>query len=136
MTAEPDVKTTIAVQMKVPTGDLALNVTFSYRTCDPYAVCTGFHVGLDEPVEWTFARSLLRQGLECAAGLGDVRIWPQADGLVSIEISSPFGQARFLALAREVEGFLRSTDALVPAGREAIDVDAEIAALLGQGGAR
>ncbi|MBO0821844.1 MAG: SsgA family sporulation/cell division regulator, partial [Nocardiopsaceae bacterium] len=41
-----------------------------YTADDPYAVRIAFHVGLDEPVEWTFARELLAEGVTGAAGLG------------------------------------------------------------------
>jgi hypothetical protein len=36
-----------------------LEASFFYSGEDPYAVRLAFRTGLDEPVEWTFARDLL-----------------------------------------------------------------------------
>lgn len=47
-----------------------------YSASDPYAVRFAFHIGLDEPVEWTIARDLLVIGTEDCSGFGDIRIWP------------------------------------------------------------
>src|SRR5690348_4994040 len=47
-----------------------------YSGDDPYAIRIAFHVGLDEPVEWIFARDLLAEGVNGRAGLGDVQVWP------------------------------------------------------------
>lgn len=111
----------------------------SYSKDDPYAVSIGFHVGLDEPVEWTFARDLLSMGTEAAAGEGDVKIWPSVDsragfqGIVAnIEISSPHGEASFEAPVLDVIDFLRRTYEIVPEGKESeyVDIDAELADLL------
>lgn len=103
-----------------------------YATEDPYAIRIAFHVGLDEPVEWIFARDLLSMGIQGREGLGDVAVWPSAGSkggapgsVLNLELSSPFGQAHFEAPAREVSGFLRRTFALVPAGDEANFLDAE-----------
>ena len=35
----------------------------TYRTDDPYAVHVTFHIGSDSPVNWTFARELLVEGV-------------------------------------------------------------------------
>lgn len=111
----------------------------SYAKDDPYAVSIGFHVGLEEPVEWTFGRDLLSAGTTGPAGEGDVRIWPSAESrggftgvVANIQISSPHGQASFEAPVRDVIDFLRRTYDAVPEGREGkyVDVDAELAELL------
>src|SRR6266567_858552 len=48
-----------------------------YYSCqDPYAVKMAFHVGTDEPVEWTLARELLAAALHSREGIGDVQAWP------------------------------------------------------------
>jgi hypothetical protein len=117
-----------------------LVASISYATEDPYAIRVAFHVGLDEPVEWIFARELLAGGLKGRDGLGDVRVWPapaQADAaeqVLHIELSSPFGEARFEAPIRDVADFLRRTYRMVPAGEEGgfIDVEAELTNLLRQ----
>jgi hypothetical protein len=110
-----------------------------YSSDDPYAVRVAFHVGLDEPVEWIFARDLLAAGAQAREGHGDVTVWPSlgasgAGRVLNIELSSPFGQAHFEAGADDIAEFLDRTFQAVPAGAETshVDVDAELTALLGQ----
>ncbi|MCL2581029.1 MAG: SsgA family sporulation/cell division regulator [Streptosporangiales bacterium] len=131
----------ITVRLMTGGPEVELAATFAYFASDPYAVRLSFHVGEPEPVEWTFSRALLRTGLEHAFGPGDVRIWPACDGLLNIELSSPFGQARFELLAEAAAAFLNRTYQAVPDGAEPEhrddDVDTELADLLRQeGGAR
>jgi hypothetical protein len=110
-----------------------------YCSDDPYAIRIAFHVGLDEPVEWIFARDLLAAGTQAREGQGDVTVWPSdgTDGagqVLNIELSSPFGQAHFEAAADEVADFLARTYEAVPAGNETshVDVEAELTDLLRQ----
>src|ERR1700744_2598864 len=105
-----------------------------YAKQDPYAIRIAFHVGLDEPVEWIFARDLLSHGIEGREGPGNVVVWPSAgsaDGnpgsVLNIELSSPFGQAHFEAPIKEIADFLKRTYAIVPAGEETDCVDVESA---------
>jgi len=116
-------------------GTVPLVASLYYSADDPYAIRMAFHVGLDEPVEWIFARELLSAGLPQRAGEGDVQVWPgPPDGreVLNIALSSPFGQAHFEAPANAVADFLRRTYGLIAAGREDefIDVDSELDALL------
>lgn len=112
-----------------------LMASFYYSAGDPYAVRVAFHVGLDSPVEWTLGRDLLSAGIDGQAGQGDVKLWPSGDAvrgaILNMELSSPYGQARFEAPAREVSEFLRRTYTLVPASREAehLDIEAGLADL-------
>ena len=117
-----------------------LMASLHYTCQDPYAVKMAFHVGTDEPVEWTLARDLLAAALHAREGIGDVQAWPSAEpgfegaGILNISMTSPFGHAQFEALAAEVDGFLNRTYRIVPAGRESlfIDFDAELTELLSQ----
>jgi hypothetical protein len=116
-----------------------LMASMYYAADDPYAIQIAFHVGLDEPVEWTFARELLSRGTTEAAGLGDVKIWPAADSgsgevVLNIELSSAYGEARFEAPAIEVADFLRRTYEVVPSGTETrhLDMEEGLAELLRQ----
>ena len=122
----------LGLQLVVPQeGIVPLVASLYYAKDDPYAVSLAFHVGLDEPVEWTFGRELLAIGVEGVAGLGDVRIWQSAEsssGLVAvlnIELSSPYGQATFEAPVAEVADFLDRTYQIVPAGQESEHIDFE-----------
>jgi hypothetical protein len=134
VSAELGLRLVVPQQTIVP-----LVASLYYSTEDPYAIRIAFHVGLDEPVEWIFARDLLSTGVEGREGLGDVVVWPSAGSeggapgsVLNIELSSPFGQAHFEAPVKEVSAFLRRTYAMVPAGDEAdfVDVEAELTDLI------
>ena len=111
-----------------------------YYSCqDPYAVKIAFHVGTDEPVEWTLARDLIAASLHSREGIGDVKAWPSAASkqgpkTLNISMTSPFGHAQFEASAAAFETFLARTYELVPDGDEPeyIDFDAELTELLSQ----
>ncbi|MFB7589541.1 SsgA family sporulation/cell division regulator [Streptomyces sp. NPDC056169] len=93
----------------------------AYRTDDPYAVHITFHVGTDHPVNWTFARELLVEGVFRACGHGDVRIWPtKVDGrsVVLMALSSPDGDALLEAPSAQVSAWLERTLRAVPPGTE------------------
>jgi hypothetical protein len=121
-----------------------LMASLSYSCQDPYAVKIAFHVGTDEPVEWTLARDLLAAALHSREGIGDVQAWPSAasDGevagigqkVLNISMTSPFGHAQFEASAAAVDSFLAQTYQVVPDGHESdyMDFDAELAELLSQ----
>jgi hypothetical protein len=119
-----------------------------YTGQDPYAIRIAFHVGTDEPVEWTLARDLLAAALHSREGIGDVQAWPSAapgdpaaaegtaagSAILNIVMTSPFGRAQFEAPAEDVAGFLRRTYRIVPVGEESLhmDFDAELTELLSQ----
>jgi Streptomyces sporulation and cell division protein, SsgA len=125
-----------------------LMASLHYTCQDPYAIKMAFHVGTDEPVEWTLARELLAAALHARVGIGDVQAWPSAasadpaavegtaagSGILNISMTSPFGHAQFEAPAAAIAGFLHRTYRIVPEGEESqyIDFDAELAELLSQ----
>ncbi len=121
-----------------------LMASLSYSCQDPYAVKIAFHVGTDEPVEWTLARDLLAAALHSREGIGDVQAWPSAassEGLtgigqqvLNISMTSPFGHAQFESSAAAVESFLAQTYRVVPKGRESdfMDFDDELTELLSE----
>ncbi|WP_306330199.1 SsgA family sporulation/cell division regulator [Streptomyces venezuelae] len=107
----------------------------AYRTDDPYAVHITFHVGTDHPVNWTFARELLVEGVFRACGHGDVRIWPtKVDGrsVVLMALSSPDGDALLEAPSSQVSAWLERTLRAVPPGTESerLGIDDGLAELL------
>jgi len=120
-----------------------------YYSCqDPYAVKMAFHVGTDEPVEWTLARDLLAAALHSCEGIAAVYALPSAASadpaaevgaaagrrILNISMTSPFGHAQFEASAAAIEAFLAQTYQLVPDGAEPdyMDFDAELTELLSQ----
>ncbi len=125
-----------------------LMASLYYSSHDPYAVRIAFHVGTDEPVEWTLARDLLAAALHGREGIGDVQAWPSAasagpaaevgaaagPAILNISMTSPFGHAQFEASASAIETFLARTFRLVPAGQEPayMNFDAELEELLSQ----
>jgi hypothetical protein len=98
-----------------------------YSGDDPYAIRIAFHVGLDEPVEWIFARDLLAEGIKDRTGLGDVQVWPSAATVDPA--SDETGQQ-----VNEISDFLRRTYRIVEAGQEGehVDVESELDDLLRQ----
>ncbi len=120
----------------------AMLASLSYSREDPYAVRLAFLVGLDKPIEWTFARDLLSMGMAGREGIGDVRVWPSAGSaggapgsVLTIELRSPFGRARFETPVKEISDFLFHTRQIVPAGEESehLDFESELADVLCQG---
>jgi hypothetical protein len=139
MDSSSTVSTELGLRLVVPRQTIVpLVASLYYSKEDPYAIRIAFHVGLDEPVEWIFARELLSSGIEGREGLGDVVVWPSASAadvpgdVLNIELSSPFGQAHFEAPIKEISDFLQRTYAMVPAGKETdfVDVESELAELL------
>jgi Streptomyces sporulation and cell division protein, SsgA len=149
VTADLGLRLVVPQQTIVP-----LVASLYYSGDDPYAIRIAFHVGLDEPVEWIFARDLLASGIKSRQGLGDVQVWPSAGTIIvsgdderpddedaaprevvlNIELSSPFGQAHFEAPIPDISDFLHRTYEIVPAGKESdfVDVEAELSDLLRQ----
>jgi len=138
MSTRPDmVSTEIELKLVVSDGpDRPVNAELTYSPADPYAVRVGFHTGGTEVVEWTFARSLLTDGVTHPVGDGDVQVWPASgtsQPVVCISLSSPSGRALFEAPLTRVVEFLTKTYTLVPTGSESdfVDVESELATLLG-----
>jgi hypothetical protein len=132
------VSTDIVLRLVAPSGpSREVRANLGYSPGDPYAVCVGFHAGTTEVVEWTFARSLLSEGVTHAVGDGDVRVWPadRTQSRVRLALSSPSGEAMFDAPTSRVLSFLNQTYLVVPTGCESsfVDVDAELMSLLDHG---
>jgi Streptomyces sporulation and cell division protein, SsgA len=136
MNSSATVATELGLRLVVPEhGGVPLTASLYYRGDDPYAIRMAFHVGMDDPVEWIFARDLLAEGLDHHAGDGDVRVWPSTGryrDLLNISLSSPYGEAHFEAPLTAFTGFLLRTFEIVPPGREGefIDIEGELNDLL------
>ncbi|RJK92942.1 SsgA family sporulation/cell division regulator [Vallicoccus soli] len=136
MTGRPTATVTcqLDLQLVVPgEATVPLPVVLRYRGEDPYAVHAEFRTGVDESVDWVFARDLVAEGVQRPAGEGDVRVWPSAGpgpATVFLALASPDGQALLQAPAAALRAFLDRTYDVVPSGTEAVDVDAAIGALL------
>lgn len=136
MNSSATVAAELGLRLVVPDhGGVPLTASLYYRGDDPYAIRIAFHVGMDDPVEWIFARDLLAVGLHHHSGEGDVQVWPSTGAhrdVLNISLSSPFGQALFEAPRAALTGFLLRTFDVVPGGREGefIDIDGELHDLL------
>jgi hypothetical protein len=129
---------TQAVSLRTFAGgrEFELTATLSYDASEPYEVRIVFHAGLEEPVAWVLARSLLAGGLTGRAGDGDVETWVADGGQnLVIRLRSPDRTATFTAPAGNVARFLEVTYCLVAPGAEPArtDLDAGIAAILAGG---
>lgn len=107
-----------------------------YACDDPLAVFIDFPPGssLDGVcVTWTFARSLLDEGLNAPAGQGDVHIWPCDARRTVLEFHSPYGLAMLQFDTAVLRRFLLRTYAVVPAGQEDVEavVERGLSALFG-----
>ncbi|WP_225825521.1 SsgA family sporulation/cell division regulator [Streptomyces naphthomycinicus] len=116
--------------------EVPVPATLRYTADDPLAVFLDFPAEASlhgEEVTWTFARSLLDQGLRTPAGHGDVRIWPHGRTRTVLELHSPHGMALLLFPASVLRRFLVRTYATVPCGQEDVAgvVERGLSALFG-----
>lgn len=127
----------VALRLVVPGDDgLMLRATLHYEPCDPLAVNATFR-SAGESISWVLGRDLLAEGLSCATGDGDVRVWPSAQSaserpLVMIDLHSPDGQATLAVDALDLSTFLLRTFEVVPQGAESghLDIDTVVSRLL------
>ncbi|MFG3345626.1 SsgA family sporulation/cell division regulator [Streptomyces sp. NPDC048018] len=118
-----------------PERSIPVPARLAYRVDDPYAVHVTFHVGTEHPVNWTFARELLVEGVFRPCGHGDVRVWPtKVDGrnVILMALSSPDGDALLEAPSAQVSAWLERTLRAVPPGTETgqLGIDDGLAELL------
>ncbi|WP_411086898.1 SsgA family sporulation/cell division regulator [Streptomyces sp. 061-3] len=118
-----------------PERSIPVPARLTYLAEDPYAVHITFHIGSDFPVDWTFARDLLVEGVFRPCGHGDVRIWPtkiQRRNVICVALSSPDGDALLEAPSAAVAAWVERTLRLVPPGTETerLGIDAGLAELL------
>ncbi|MFJ1969866.1 SsgA family sporulation/cell division regulator [Streptomyces sp. NPDC087903] len=116
--------------------ELPVPATLRYASGDPLAVHLDFppEVSLDgEGVTWTFARTLLGEGLDGPAGGGDVHIWPCGRSRTVLEFHSPLGLALLQFDTPALRRFLLRTYAVVANGEEELDaaVDRGLNSLFG-----
>lgn len=111
-------------------------LALSWNRDDPLAVRLTLATQPDHPAlprgEWAVLREFLRYGLEEATGDGDVRIRPEEDGRVRLELlgeAKPYTVHVPCAVLLE---FLDETESVVATGAEADEevIDALIARLL------
>lgn len=102
-----------------------------FPEADPYAMVFIFFT--PEPVQWTFARDLLVEGLTVPAGEGDVKFRPH-EGHIIMEITDPTnnGSAEFVFLRQDIQSICEIAETMMPQGNESekINWDAELAGLL------
>jgi hypothetical protein len=145
MTHIATVTAELELRLVVPGGpSLPVIAGLRYETADPWAVRVAFQTGAknedgtgDGIVEWMFARQLLTDGVAKTVGEGDIRVWPSVvdrEHFVNLAMASPSGSALFEIDRDALVEFLQQTYLAVPTGaeEEVIDIDAELAMLLGE----
>jgi hypothetical protein len=136
MSRSATVAAELGLKLVVPEhGGVPLTASLCYRDDDPYAIRMSFHVGMDDPVEWLFARDLLAVGMQTPVGEGDVHVWPAPrddQDVLNISLSSPFGQAHFEAPRAATADFVHRTYSVIADGCEDdfVDLDGELDELL------
>jgi hypothetical protein len=133
------VTTPLSLVVSTGTGEAELDAELRYDPADPFAVSLAIGVECGEPVVWTFARDLLAAGVSAPTGEGDITVEPDPSSalddderLLRITLATDCLATMLTSSDRVVE-FLVETYAVVPTGSELdrVDLDAEIAALLG-----
>lgn len=128
---ETRVGTATVVEFVRPDGSVEpMNVDLHYRSDDPHAVTMRFHARDQESV-WLVGRELLADGILSPAGLGDVRLRPGDGDVLFLELFTEDSHAVFQLSATELQRFLDSTYAAVPAGGEVLDFELLMKDLLG-----
>ncbi|MFF7470530.1 SsgA family sporulation/cell division regulator [Streptomyces sp. NPDC008092] len=120
-----------------PERSIPVPARLTYRSDDPYAVHVSFHINSEQPVNWTFARDLLVEGVFRPCGQGDVRVWPtkvEGRSVVLMALSSPDGDALLEAPIPQVSAWLERTLRVVPPGSEGgqLGIDEALDQLLAQ----
>ncbi|MGY1499458.1 SsgA family sporulation/cell division regulator [Streptomyces sp. QTS52] len=116
--------------------ELPLAVTLRYESVDPLAVHIDFPVEVSvdgEGVSWTFSRTLLEEGLENPAGIGEVHLWPCGPARTVVELHSPYGLAVVRFRTAQLQRFLHRSYGVVAPGTEDLGpmVEQGLALLLG-----
>jgi hypothetical protein len=132
------ITTPLTLSVATGNGDAELSGELRYDPSDPFAVSLAIGVECGDPVVWTFARDLLSAGVTAPSGEGDITIEPAGNDFgdeeraLRITLATDCLATMLVSMDRVVE-FLVETYALVPTGAELdrVDLDAEIAALLG-----
>jgi hypothetical protein len=108
-----------------------------WNRADPLAVRVSLAAEPDHPAlprgEWDVLRDFLRYGVEQATGDGMVRIRPDADGMVALDLIGDVRSYTVHLPAQVLCAFLDETERVVPTGAEADEavLDALIARLVG-----
>jgi hypothetical protein len=130
VTAEP------VVNLWLPRfGMTPVKCRLQYHPADPYAVTLTLDHGDGRTTTWTFARSLLADGVNDKAGDGDVRIWRVTSSnvpTVALALTSARALVHLYADLGAMSDFVTATYTSVPPGAEPgfVDLDGAIAALL------
>lgn len=118
------------IALEQPTGahlltpddhEVAVPVTLRYTSDDLLAVHLVFPAWIsldDEEVTWTFARSLLKEGLTGRAGLGTVRLRPHGPAHTVVELHTPDGTAAIRFETKALRRFLTRSYEVMEADEE------------------
>ncbi len=119
--------TTFAMTFAGGDASEIINATLRYSVFEPFAVTATFSMADGPGVDWVLARNLLREGIVMPSGLGDVKLYPTATGIL-LELHSPNGRAILEGPVQPLIDFVRDIYCAVPEGQEGqfFSVDAEL----------
>jgi hypothetical protein len=129
----PRTEPLVPITLEQPTGahlltpdeeELSVPVTLRYSSADPLAVHLVFPawISLDgEEVTWTFARTLLEEGLDGPTGLGTVHIRPAGPTHTLVEFRTPEGIAAVVFNAVALQRFLLRSYTVTEPGAEPVE---------------
>ncbi|SNX63228.1 sporulation and cell division protein SsgA [Streptomyces sp. TLI_55] len=134
----------MSITLEQPTGarlltpddeELAVTLTLRYTSADPLAVHLAFPawISLDgEELTWTFARSLLEEGLGSPAGVGNVHVRPYDLTRTAVEFRAPEGVAIVLFATTTLRRFLLRSYRITEPGGEPVgpELERDLASLL------
>lgn len=128
----PPIEVRAVARVVDPTPGQPLDVTLTYDPADPLAVRILFSdPASGEGQPWVVERRLLAVGTLGLVGPGDVQVYPySAPAGVGLDLTGPAGTVSLWLPLAPVEHLLARSYLAVPAGRERVDVDAAVAALL------
>jgi hypothetical protein len=100
---------------------------------DPYAMMFVFFT--PDPIQWTFARDLLIEGLEVPVGFGDVKFRPAGEHIIMTIASEKGETAEFSFQKVDIEAIVQIAETMMPRGKEgeAINWDKELEGILNGG---
>lgn len=124
---EPAATVRLILFAEVENRPRPMRVEFVYHAADPFAVLFNFRSNRQSWICWSFARDLLADGVNTAAGDGDVHVAPDATDptVVWVSLCSPSGTGTYAFRRADLEHALDASEGLVPAGCESALIDWE-----------
>ncbi|QMU77083.1 SsgA family sporulation/cell division regulator [Streptacidiphilus sp. PB12-B1b] len=109
-----------------PSSSIDFTAWLSYAPNNPFCVRARFPGMLTADgadAVWEFSRDLLTEGLTRTSGEGDVQVSPVGRDRTAIRLRTAQARAELVGATEPLRTFLQASYALVPFGRERLDLD-------------